>query len=179
MDWKNSYLPASVCGGTGFVQVRDGGAIQESTRWRDAWAGETDEIDARPKSWVELVVDEVHYGDLDGDGREDAAIDVGCTNGGGMAGGQLAFASVILRDTAYGPTVLGIIESTQPDDAGKSHVPIMHVRSIGPAKVIVDEAWYGPHDGTCCATGKVATEWDLRDGALKRGVSIVKKPVHE
>jgi hypothetical protein len=37
------------------------------------------------------------FGDLDGDGRDEAALDVDCANGGGTAAGQLAFSEVVFK----------------------------------------------------------------------------------
>jgi hypothetical protein len=54
---------------------------------------------ARFPWWPAVVVNTawngVRYGDLDGDGRDEAVVDVVCSNAGGTAAGQLAFSSVV------------------------------------------------------------------------------------
>ena len=53
------------------------------------------------------------FGDLDGDGRDEAALSVVCANGGGTAGGQLAFSAVIFKAVGRSFRVIGIVTPPQ------------------------------------------------------------------
>lgn len=117
----------------------------------------------------------VSYGDLNGDGHDEAAIDVVCNNDGGMAAGQLAFASVIFTAQKHSLRVLGIIAPRQPIKATAMHVPILGLVEIHRGKLIAHEAWYGPNDGTCCASGVAKTIWTFENARLRVSRTIVER----
>jgi hypothetical protein len=169
VDWRQATIPGSVCGAKAPIHLRARGELSEvvvrSTRWRD-W----------PRVEVDALWSGSHvvYGDLDGDGSDEAALIVDCNNGGGTADGQLAFAAVIYTAGPRGPRVVGVVT---PQVRGQGeHVPLLRV-SIRPGKVVSHEFFYGLDDGTCCASGRATTVWTYSGGRLEvTGARVTRKP---
>jgi hypothetical protein len=161
IDWRKVTLPGGVCGSSRPIRPRDYGygpqaivhADVELLWWNPVWVD----------SWTGPV-----FGDLDGDGRDEAALNVVCANGGGTADGQLAFSGVIFKAVGKSLRVIGIVTPRQPPfDPAATHVPLGHVAAITPGKVVFSEAWYGRHDWTCCASGRARTTWTYAHGRLR------------
>lgn len=122
-------------------------------------------------SWSKPV-----FGDLDGDGRDEAALDVECANGGGTAAGQLAFSEVVFRTVGKSLRVLAILRPRQPLELA-AHVPLSRVVAIERGRVLISEAWYDPNDGDCCASGRARTIWTYAAGELRpTRTTILRKP---
>lgn len=160
--WNGVVVPGSVCGATGPIHLRDGSAVVASTRWR-AW----------PKVTV-YREEHVAYGDLDGDGLDEAGFGVVCSNGGGTAAGQLAFAQVIFRLEAGRLHVVGIVTPRHLTPSAP-HVPLVTVQIV-PGRVIATEYFYGPHDGDCCASGRARTIWRYSSSKLHPGRPVITRP---
>jgi hypothetical protein len=147
--------------------LRNGSATIHSTRWPSyrrirvdaAWSGAP-----------------VVYGDVDGDGRPEAAVRVVCSNLGGTAAGQLAFSVVVFTSGPRSPRLIGVITPRQPRTADV-HVPIVGPVRITHGRVMASEAWYGPRDGDCCPSGQARTSWRYVAGQLRPGATVVlRKP---
>ncbi|GGU44753.1 hypothetical protein [Lentzea flava] len=151
VDWRQATLPAGFCHVGKPVRLSDGTARATSELWGS----------------VEVFLDvDVHYGDVDGDGREEAAISLGCDNGGGTASSQLAFGFAVVRSARGALEVVGeITPTTMRDDA--THVPLLSEPKFEKGAITVKELWYRPSDANCCPSGASLTRWWLRDGALK------------
>jgi hypothetical protein len=112
---------------------------------------------------VHASLDLVQYGDLDGHGPNQAALDIWCDNGGGTADGQLADAWVMFTATTAGPRVIGVLTPQEPVPAPGWHVPYFDDLPGGitmrPGQVVVHELWYGPGDGICCPQDRATTVW--------------------
>jgi hypothetical protein len=169
LDWRTITLPGGACGSSRPLRPR---------RYEYGPAAivhpDVDLLWWNPVvvySWSKPV-----FGDLDGDGRDEAALDVDCTNGGGTAGGQLAFSEVVFEAVGSSLRVVGILTPRQPLEPG-AHVPLSHVVTIERGKVVVSEAWYGPDDGDCCASGRVRTIWTYAAGKLRpTRTTVLRKP---
>jgi hypothetical protein len=122
-----------------------------------------------PPSWAEG-----EYGDLDGDGTTDeAAVGVVCSNGGGTAAGQLGFFYVIVGARENVLRLMGVVTPRQPLDPDAGHVPLLGSVEILRGRLLAQEAWYGPSDGTCCPSGRAATIWTYASGKLRPSRTIV------
>jgi hypothetical protein len=160
LDWRKVTLPGGACGSSRPIHPHRYQYGPEALIHPDVdmlW-------------WNPVVVDSWSkplFGDLDGDGRDEAALGVDCANGGGTAGGQLAFSNVIFKAVGHSLRVVGILTPRQPFDPETSHVPLSHVAAIDRGKVVVSEAWYGPEDGDCCASGRARTIWTYTAGKLR------------
>lgn len=155
IDWNNAVIPASVCGATQPIHLRNGEAVVDSARWPDF-----------PR--VHVTLGRAQYGDLGGDAHQVAAVDVWCDNGGGTADGQLAETWVIFTGDASGPRVIGALTPQQPPNPDTPHVPYFgEALQMLPGRIVTDELWYGPADGTCCPSGRATTVWTYSDDSLR------------
>jgi hypothetical protein len=167
VNWRQASLPGSVCGTRGTIKLHNGSATVHSTRWP-----------AYPRVRVAAVWSgaPVVYGDLNGDPRPEAAIRVACSNLGGTAAGQLAFAVVMFTSGRTSPRPVGVITPRQPRAVGV-HVPIVGPVRITRGRVTASEAWYGPRDSDCCPSGQARTPWLYVAGHLRPGATVVvRKP---
>ena len=160
VDWGNVTVPGSICGATHPVHLRNGRAVVDSARW-PRW----------PRITVGSGWDAVAYGDLDGDAKDEAALGVNCNNGGGMAGGVLAYARVIFTTQGSRPRVLGVVTPQSPRSWG---APLLQV-TIRRGEIIAREYWYGPNDGTCCPAGRSMSVWTLKNGKLSLVRTVVQR----
>jgi hypothetical protein len=169
VDWRHVILPGVACGAT--HPIRTGGGND----WGEAFVRS-----AVLPWWPAVAVgtgwDAVHYGKLDGDGRDEAVLDVYCNNAGGTAGGQLAFASVVYAVRGHMLRSIGVITPRQPLDSSASHVPLEFAQ-ISRGKVIAHETWYGAYDGDCCGSGQARTIWTYTRGKLRVAhTTILQEP---
>lgn len=159
LDWRTIALPGGACGSSRPIRPHDYESGPAALVHPDV-----DLLWWNPVvvySWSKPV-----FGDLDGNGRDEAALGVDCANGGGTAGGQLAFSEVVFKAVGQSLRVVGILTPRQPLTPG-AHVPLSHVVSIERGRVVVSEAWYGPNDGDCCASGRARTIWTYAAGKLR------------
>jgi hypothetical protein len=160
-------VPGAACGATQPIR------LDPRSDWGDAFVRSA----ARP--WwpaVEVAAGPtgIRYGDLDGDGRDEAALVVVCSNAGGTAAGQLAFANVIYAARGRSLRSIGIVTPRQPLGGAATHVPLVWSEIRG-RKVVAHEAWYGPRDGDCCASGRATTIWRLENRTLRAGPTVVER----
>jgi hypothetical protein len=168
--WKYVTVPGAVCGSATPIRLGRsrvlglGGAVIRSRLW--PWWARVEVAGGGPAA----------YGDVTGDGKDDAALIINCANGGGTADGQIAFSAVIFTGSANSVRVLGIVTPRQPFLPSTPHVPLLQV-TLRRGKVISHEFWYGPSDGTCCMSGRATTIWRYRHGTLAPGRTMVtRKP---
>ncbi|MEU0882318.1 hypothetical protein ABZ345_27215 [Lentzea sp. NPDC005914] len=158
VDWLRATLPAKFCGVEEPVQIEDGSAKATSTTWGE----------------VEVVVNPVKavwFGDVDADGRDEAAVNLYCENGGHTASSQLAFGLVVVRSAKGALELIGEISTTtMRDDA--PHVPLLAQPKFEKGAITVRELWYRPSDVNCCPTGASLTRWWVRDGTLKADPAV-------
>jgi hypothetical protein len=166
-NWREVVVPGRVCGTGKPVQLRekDAAALAHSTRWpqyrRIIVAGSS-----RPDA----------YGDLNGDGHDEAALQVDCANLGGTAGGQLAFAVVVYRPGRHVPVPIAVLTPQIRGDR-HFHVPLIYAKAIAQGRVVTMEAFYGPRDGDCCASGLARTVWHLRgDRPVPASTVVLRRP---
>jgi hypothetical protein len=144
--WRRAVLPGRVCGVHRSLRLRNGKAM----------LGAKLEVDA---GWHRVA-----YGDLDSDRRDEAALSVACSNGGGTADSVWAYAVVIFTPGARAPVALAILRPQHH----RAHMPatLVEVR-ISPRRIVGSEAFYGPADGTCCPSGRAVSVWVYRRGRLQ------------
>jgi hypothetical protein len=166
VDWRNVTVPGAACGATQPIRLHP-------TGWGDAF------VRSAVRPWwpaVSVGAGSADFGDLDGDGRDEAVLDLDCSNAGGTAAGQLAFASVVYAMRGHVLRSIGIVTPRQPLAARAVHVPL-EFAEIGAAKVVAHEAWYGPYDGDCCASGRARTIWASDRGRLRPvRTTVLQKP---
>ncbi len=107
----------------------------------------------------------VIFGDLDGDHRDEAAVDVFCNyQGGNGIPGQ---GYVILTGTSGTPTPLGIVTAQyQPP---RTYLTAVETITIAPNKIVAREDYYRDGDSHCCPSGHATTTWTYTNGKLAPG----------
>jgi hypothetical protein len=169
IDWRTVVLPGGVCGSSRPIRPR-------RTKYGPmAFV----RADVNLPWWNPVVVDSWRnptFGDLDGDGMDEAALDVGCANGGGTAAGQLEFSVVIFKADGKRLRALGVVPIEQPLDVRAGHVPIGGIDRIERGAVVTREGWYGPFDG-CCPSGRASATWSYRNGRFVRTGTRLVTPV--
>jgi hypothetical protein len=171
VNWANVSVPGSVCGASRPIRLRRHRALVVSHRWGTRWRSSVWPL--WPRVTVDSGWDPVVYGDIDGDAADEAALVVGCSNGGGTADSFLAFAQVVFTAGAKSPRVIGVVT---PRQRTKPNVlPTLLQVTFGRGKVVAHEAWFGTNDGTCCPSGRSATTWRYVNGRLEPGKTVVQK----
>lgn len=129
-----------------------------------------DEATAISRTWGRVHLfrfKPVVYGDLEGDRRSEAGVNVLCDNGGGTAAGDLAFALVVFEGVHGRLIAIGTVTPQKnPPDV---HPTWFRKVKLTRGRVIVHEAWFRPSDSTCCPTGTAVTVWTLENGHLTAG----------
>ena len=159
--WGEVSVPGSICGAKGSIRLHNGRAIVRSSRWPSL-----------RRVHVASGWNPVRYGNLDGRGQAEAALVVGCNNGGGTAAGYLAYAQVVYTTTGDALSVVGVVT---PQQQKPNRLPTLLEVTIRRGKIIASEAWYGPNDGTCCPSGRAVTVWTYARGTLAPSVPRVTR----
>jgi hypothetical protein len=170
VDWADATVPGSVCGATHSIRLHRSLARVAQRRWSRRY--HTAAWPAWPRVTVEAGWDRVVYGDLDGDGEDEAALGVGCSNGGGTADSFLAYARVIFTAAANSPRVIGVIT---PQKQPPNELPTLVTVAIRRGEIVAHEAWYGPNDGTCCPSGRSRTIWMYNKERLIPTSTVVER----
>jgi hypothetical protein len=107
-----------------------------------------------------------YSGWLDGGGVSGAAVPLLCDNNGGTADGQLLFSLVVFSGKEGHARLIGLVTPrVQPRDEHATLIGGEGVRWQG-NRLLIKEAFYGPHDYTCCPSGVAESEWTYRSGRL-------------
>jgi hypothetical protein len=166
VNWADATIPGSVCGAKAAIHLLHGTAVVKDSPWP-----------ANP--YVHASLDLAQYGDLNGHGPDQAALDIWCDNGGGTADGQLADAWVMFTATAEGPRVIGVLTPQEPVPGPGWHVPYFDDLpggiTIRPGQVVVREVWYGPGDGICCPQDRATTVWAFSSSGFHPDSTTVTK----
>jgi hypothetical protein len=116
--------------------------------WEEVEAGQ--DRSRAPGLWFESVT----YGDLDGDGKEEAAVDLNYS-GGGTANWDYLYVYKLDRD---GPRLLGWLESGDRAYGGLVKV------SIQQGQLVLDFADPERRDGDCCSGGYIRVRYVWKGG---------------
>jgi hypothetical protein len=112
------------------------------------------------------------------DGKPAAAVNVGCTNGGGTADGYMAYADVIFaahQDAA--PAVIAIVRPHIRPWGSTQLASLLGVSFRG-HDIVSHEVFYGGSDGTCCPSGRATSIWKISDGRLVRIRTTITREPH-
>ena len=171
VGWQNETLPGVACKSNSPIRLHNHVAQISHTGFGDVNSSGSN----RDLVQVAAAYD-VTYGQLGGVGPA-AAVDVVCSNNGGTADGQIRFAEVVFSGSATNARAVGLITPQQPHPAAAGHVPLLGKVKWVNGRIVVAEAWYGPNDSTCCASGRATTTWAYRTGKLTAvGTVVTKRP---
>jgi hypothetical protein len=173
VDWLSLCIPLGFCGGDGAIRLKDGGGVFEAmdSPQGTAWSGRRTVNDA---ALPESSTANVQFGDVDGDGADEAALHVDCSNGGGTAAGILRYDLFIFRAVDGRLDLMNVLRSPQVEDDQLPSLP--GEARLGGGLVSVPGAFYGPSDGTCCPSGEATTSWRYDGTTLVLDTVEVTKP---
>ena len=169
VGWQNETLPGAVCKASSPIRLHNHVAQISHTGF-----GDVNSFGSNPDLVQVSAAYDVTYGQLGGVGPA-AAVDVVCTNNGGTADGQIRFAEVVFSGSAFSARAVGLITPQQPHLRTVGHVPLLGKVNWVNGRIVVAEAWYGPNDSTCCASGRARTTWAYRTGKLTALRTVVTK----
>ena len=163
VDWGNVTVPGSWFGGPAEVKLTDGMAKGVHTTFDN----EIQQLHAGTES--------VEYGDLDGDGKDEAALHV-LVNPTGVAPSDRARAWVIFRGGPDGPEVVGVltprvhpVNAWDPVNESAPLPTFLESASITQGRVVVKESFYRSSEGSCCPSGRAITTWSYSGGKFVPG----------
>ncbi|WP_433030732.1 hypothetical protein [Actinomycetospora sp. CA-053990] len=156
VDWGDATLPGSVCRSPAPIRLRGGEALAVPSSF--------DGPSANYPQDVHVDVSTVVYGDLTGDGRDEAALPLICNNHDSTAAGTTVVTALLLDGSSGEAALLGALSSSQPR---LGEIPnAITVSRLLPGRVLGDESFYGPEDANCCPSGRASTIWPWTGGAL-------------
>ncbi|NBE53344.1 hypothetical protein [Streptomyces boluensis] len=155
LDWARTSVPGDFCDVAGLITFKSGRAWAQSKTYG--------------KIHAENVPDQVTYGNVLGDSRVEAAMQVGCDNGGEMGSGRLVWAYLVFSSEQGQLKVVGTL-TPQQDPPGFA-VSTFEKVELSPGRVTAYENWHREDsDALCCPTGKAVTTWTPgADGSLEAG----------
>jgi hypothetical protein len=110
------------------------------------------------------------YGNLNGAGQDEAALNVWCNNTGGMADGQLKNTWVIFSADSGRLRAIGTLVPQQMSGPSE-HIPYFDTApgalTIVSKTITVHELAYGSADPTCCPSVRSTTVWTYANGTLR------------
>jgi hypothetical protein len=168
VDWASVTLPGAVCDASHPIRLHHSSAIVTPIPRR--WSG--DSFAGKRGPTVDGGSDATLFANLAGSGEDDAGLNVSCNNGGGTADGALLYSWVIFGGRGGRLSVVGVLTPrVQPPEVLPTLIGIVPA----PGKITAHEAFYGPDDATCCASGRATTVWTYQHGALRPGVPVITK----
>lgn len=169
VKWSDWTIPGAFCGANGPVQLRNGLAWA----WAKLGVGETWDRGMHPHDAL-FGLSSVQYGVLGG--RDVAALNVGCNNGGETSDGDLGDAWFVYIRTKQGPKLLATLMPQQPLGSPSTHVPMFSAPLvIRGSQVTAQQVWWGPDDFPPVPSIRATTKWSLEHGTLV----VVETTVHE
>lgn len=168
VDWSDVTLPGAACDGSVPIRLHDGAGLLTPVPRR--WAGV--HFFGRRAVSVGASSAPMAFGDLEGPGREAAALGVNCNDGGGTADSALLFSVVIFGARGGDLLPLGVLT---PREQPPEVLPTLLSVTISRGRVSAFENFYGPADATCCSSGTARTIWTYSHGSLSAGTTVILK----
>lgn len=145
-SFANRSIPGSTCFSGTPIQLRDGHG--------DGGYGYVVNI-AAPR-----------YGDITGDGRDEAFVLANCGTGGGTASSDVKNSFVVFTGTTSGVKVLGVIAAAH--NWRGAQTPLLEFRGVRDGIATVREYLYSSADASCCPTFRARSTYVVRDGKVAR-----------
>ena len=159
-DWSTATVPADACGTPSAVTLHSGRATTAS----DRFPGWPDVVAFVPTPASEGVG--VAYGDLDGNGHDDAAVLVVCDTGGGTGRSILA-QNLVIYSGHGGLHPLGVLHTQLAATSGAALFDLSGV-ALTARRVVAVEHGYGPNDSSAAPSLAQTDTWTWDDTAFHR-----------
>ncbi|MFC8520145.1 hypothetical protein [Streptomyces sp. NPDC057257] len=160
VDWRNAQIPGTLCRSSGPISLHDGFASNVPSTFDGPEPNMAQDVSADVKK--------VAYGDLTGDGKDEAALPVLCMNHDSTAAGQTAMGILIFDGSSNRLHLLGTLVGQQRRSGEPPN--FLEVRQMAYAtvgKVVAVESFYAPTDYNSCPTGRARDTWVYKNGQLK------------
>jgi hypothetical protein len=150
-DLKQITVPAGLCHTTGDVPLHGGAGSGVTTQ----------------DVSVDVAMGDVVFGDLEGNGNDAAAVEVGCGPNGG--GNQVEGQGYVIVSGATGrPATIGFL-TAQHGPTGYNFASVVEKIAITRGHIEVSEDYYQLGDPHSHPTGRATTTWTYADGKLTPG----------
>lgn len=160
VDWSNAKIPGSLCRASGSILLHDGSASNVPSTF--------DGPEPNMAQDVSVDVKKVAYGDLTGDGKDEAALPVLCMNHNATAAGQTAMGVLVFDGSSNRLHLLGTLVGQQRRSGEPPN--FLEIRQMAYAtmgKIVAVESFYAPTDYNSCPTGRARDTWVYKNGQLK------------
>ncbi|MGE6736313.1 hypothetical protein, partial [Streptomyces sp. NPDC059900] len=156
VDWPSSTIPGSLCRSPKSIRLQGGTA----TNVPSDFDGPQEDMPQDVGAFVEKIA----YGDITGDGHDEAALPVLCANHNSTAAGQRAMGVMIFDGSTGRLALIGTLTSRRPRLGEPPN--FLEVKDMGPGKVTVGDTYYQQGDANCCPSGHATESWTYRNGKL-------------
>ncbi|MGW6063180.1 hypothetical protein [Streptomyces sp. NPDC055189] len=156
VDWRSAEIPGTLCRSPKAIRLQGGAAVNVPS---DFDGPEPD----MPQD-VAAGTDEIFYGDITGDDRDEAALPVLCANHNSTAAGQRAMGVLVFDGGAQELRLLGTLTSRKPRLGEPPN--LLKVERMEPGVITVRDSFYRADDANCCPSGKAMETWVHRKGHL-------------
>ncbi|MCB5168855.1 hypothetical protein LG634_29055 [Streptomyces bambusae] len=156
VDWRSIEIPGTLCRSRKAIRLQEGTAIGVPSDF--------DGPEPNMPQDVSAATDEVFYGDITGDDRDEAALPVLCGNHGSTLAGMRAMGILVFDGAGRQLSVLGTLTSRKPRLDGPPNQ--LKVERMEPDGITVKDSFYLPDDINCCPSGEVMETWVHRKGRL-------------
>ncbi|MEE1672198.1 hypothetical protein RCR19_43120 (plasmid) [Streptomyces sp. WAC07094] len=156
LDWASFAIPGSLCRSDKPIRLHDGTAINVPSDF--------DGPEENMAQDVRASTDKIVYGDVTGDGRDEAALPVLCANHDSTAAGQTAMGIMVFDGSSGQAALLATLTSRQPRVGEPPN--FVAITEMGAGKVAAVDIYYRQDDPNCCPSGNATETWSYRNGTL-------------
>ncbi|MGV9651235.1 hypothetical protein [Streptomyces sp. NPDC003554] len=156
LDWASFAIPGSLCRSAKPIRLHDGMAINVPSDF--------DGPEENMAQDVRASTDKIVYGDVTGDGRDEAALPVLCANHDSTAAGQTAMGIMVFDGSSGQTALLATLTSSQPRFGEPPN--FLAVTGMGAGKVAAVDTYYRQEDPNCCPSGHATETWSYRKHTL-------------
>ncbi|WP_435157620.1 hypothetical protein [Amycolatopsis sacchari] len=158
VDWAEAVVPGDLCLTPQPVQLHDGTATVVDEQWGNLIYSLGDR---RPT-----------YGDLTGDGQEEAGIDVYCVPEGAGGSAVISRGFLIFDGSSGAYRSIGAITAVHPRAPGLAQ-PFVESIEIEPGRITAHEKFFAESDPSCCPGNDAVTTWTFDGTSLTHGPAAV------
>jgi hypothetical protein len=160
LDWRNAKIPGTLCRAPGFIRLHDGAASNVPSTFDGPEPNMAQDVSADTKR--------VAYGDITGDGKDEAALPVLCMNHNSTAAGQTAMGVLIFDGSGNRLRLVAtLIGQQRRSGEPPNFLEVRQMAHDTVGKVVAVESFYAPTDFNSCPTGRALDAWLYKDGKIK------------
>ncbi|MFI1052359.1 hypothetical protein ACH4U3_42725 [Streptomyces griseoruber] len=149
VDWPNIEIPGSLCKSPKAIRLRDGLATSVPSDFDGPEPNMPQDVSAHTQ--------DIFYGDITGDDRDEAALPVLCGNHDSTAAGQTAMGILVFDGDSQQLTVVGTLTSQKPRlGEPPNYLKVTRMRA---GRITATDSFYREGDINCCPSGEATETW--------------------